>query len=308
MQGVRVLGDTSRLAEIAARSGWTKPSSPSPTRLPRTSAGSMEACEGAKIKVRIVPGLFELFDDERQDHEDPGHQHRRRPGPERRPVREPPPEIAGHYRDKRIMVTGAGGSIGSELCRQLAGLKPRRARHARQRREQHLRDRLPRCARSSPSVKVDPGHRRHPEPVRLEPVFERYRPEIIFHAAAHKHVPLMEANIAEAISNNVVGTKIRRRTGRPSTASRVSSSSRPTRPSTRRASWAPRRRSARSSIQELAAASATRFSCVRFGNVLGSRGSVVPLFQKQIAQGGPRDHHPSRRCGATSCPSPRPSS
>ena len=285
MQGVRVLGDTSRLAEIARKKRVDEAIITIANASSKDIRRIQEACEGAKIKVRIVPGLFELFDDEVKimkirdiNIEDVLGRSVVRFESHRQ-------EIASHYRNKRIMVTGAGGSIGSELCRQLAGLKPG---------ELVMLDKDEfsiyaidgRMRQEFPEVKAVPLIGDVRSRSRLVPVFERYRPQIIFHAAAHKHVPLMEANIAEAISNNVLGTKIT-----AELAARYGvenfifiSTDKAVNPTS---VMGATKKIGEILIQELASASASRFSCVRFGNVLGSRGSVVPLFREQIAQGGP---------------------
>ncbi len=285
MQGVRVLGDTSRLAEIARKKRVDEAIITIANASSKDIRRIQEACEGAKIKVRIVPGLFELFDDEVKimkirdiNIEDvlgrsvvQFESHRQ--------------EIASHYRNKRIMVTGAGGSIGSELCRQLAGLKPGELVML-DKDEFSIYGIDGRMRQEFPEVKAVPLIGDVRSRSRLVPIFERFRPQIIFHAAAHKHVPLMEANIAEAISNNILGTKVT-----AELAARYGvenfifiSTDKAVNPTS---VMGATKKIGEILIQELASASATRFSCVRFGNVLGSRGSVVPLFREQIAQGGP---------------------
>jgi FlaA1/EpsC-like NDP-sugar epimerase len=285
VQGVRVLGATSRLPEVVRRHRVDEAIITIANASSKDIRRIKEICEGAKIKVRIVPGLFELLDDEvrimkiRDINIDDVlgrsvvrfESHRQ--------------EIAARYHKKRIMVTGAGGSIGSELCRQLAGLKP--AELVMFDKDEYSVYAIDgRMRQEFPEVKAVPVIGDVRSRSRLGPVFERFRPQIIFHAAAHKHVPLMEFNVAEAISNNVLGTK----TTAELAAERgvenfiFISTDKAVNPTS---VMGATKKIGEIVIQELAAASATRFSCVRFGNVVGSRGSVVPLFREQIAQGGP---------------------
>jgi len=285
IQGVRVLGTTSQLGEIVRRKRVDEAIITIANASSKDIRRIQGACEQARIKVRIVPGLFELFDDEVKimrireiNIEDvlgrsvvQFESHRQ--------------EIIGHYRMKRIMVTGAGGSIGSELCRQLAGLKPDELVML-DKDEFSIYEIDGRMRKEFPDVRAVPVIGDVRSRSRLAPVFEKYRPQIIFHAAAHKHVPLMEANIAEAITNNVLGTK----TTAELAAERgvesfiFISTDKAVNPTS---VMGATKKIGEILIQELAAAGGTRFSCVRFGNVVGSRGSVVPLFREQIAQGGP---------------------
>jgi FlaA1/EpsC-like NDP-sugar epimerase len=286
IQGVRVLGDTSRLPEIVRRHRVEEAVITIANASSKDIRRIKEACEKARIKVRIVPGLFELFDDEVKimkirdiNIEDVLGRSVVRFDNHRR-------EVMSRYHGKRIMVTGAGGSIGSELCRQLASLKPAelvmldKDEYSIYAVERRMRQEFPEVR----TVPVIGDVRSRP---RLGRVFERFRPQIIFHAAAHKHVPLMELNVAEAISNNVLGTK----TTAELAAERgvenfifISTDKAVNPMSVMGAS----KKIGEIMIRELAAAAnGTRFSCVRFGNVVGSRGSVVPLFREQIAQGGP---------------------
>lgn len=285
IQGVRVLGDSSRLAEIVRRHKVDEAIITIANASSKDIRRIQGACERAGIKVRIVPGLFELFDDEVKimrirelNIEDvlgrsvvQFESHRR--------------EIVAHYRDKRIMVTGAGGSIGSELCRQLAGLKPGQIIML-DKDEHSIYEIDSRMRKEFPEVKTVLAIGDVRSRARLGPIFDKYRPQIIFHAAAHKHVPLMELNIAEAITNNVLGTKTTAELAAQhgvenfifiSTDKAVNPTS----------VMGATKKIGEILIRELAAAGGTRFSCVRFGNVVGSRGSVVPLFRAQIAEGGP---------------------
>ena len=178
-----------------------------------------------------------------------------------------------------MLITGAGGSIGSEIARQVAECDP--ALLLLDHDETHLHD----ARRSS----LD-GLRRSCSPTSETAAassrLRRRRPEVVFHAAAHKHVPLLEAHPCEAVVDEHRRHPQRRRRRGHGAASSGSCSSRPTRRCTRRASWARRSGSASRSCS-LGAAGGAPFCAVRFGNVLGSRGSVIPTFVRQIAAGGP---------------------
>ena len=186
---------------------------------------------------------------------------------------------------RTVLVTGAGGSIGSELCRQVASLGARRL---------VLFERA-----ETPLFYVDEELRRRFAAIEVgavigdvtdegavRRVFERERPNVVFHAAAQKHVPLSEANVASTVWTNVRGTRLVAEAAARAASTHSSSSAR-TRRSTPRRSWAPRSGSERSSSAPLAARNVGRFVIVRFGNVMGSQGSVLELFRQQIADGGP---------------------
>jgi FlaA1/EpsC-like NDP-sugar epimerase len=193
--------------------------------------------------------------------------------------------LFGYLRGKRVLVSGAGGSIGAELCRQISLLQPEaliclgHGENSIYLIEHELRSAFPALRLSA--IIADARDKD-----RISRVFEDKRPDIVFHAAAHKHVPLMEANESEAVANNVFGTKI------VAEAAAACGSERFVMVSTDKAVnptsvMGKTKRMAELLVQDLATRSATRFVAVRFGNVLGSRGSVVPMFKKQIAAGGP---------------------
>lgn len=199
-------------------------------------------------------------------------------GLDRRPVER---LIAG----RRVMVTGAGGSIGSELCRQILQLRP------------SALVMLDRYENSLHAIRVELAERRgsvglHPviaditDDRRLTAVFDRHKPEIVFHAAAHKHVPLMEENPCEAIKNNVRGTRLLVEAADAAGVDRfvMISTDKAVNPTS---IMGGSKRVAELIVQAHAAVSGTSFSIVRFGNVLGSNGSVVPHFIEQIRKGGP---------------------
>lgn len=196
-------------------------------------------------------------------------------------------DIQRLLRDRVVMVTGAGGSIGSELCRQIAGFSPRRLLLVEQSEVQlfQIEQNL-----------IESGHGGAIVPLvanildqrRLDQIFQQYHPQVIFHAAAHKHVPMMESQPGEAVKNNALGTLqlaetcLRHRTDRCV----LISSDKAINPTN---VMGATKRLAEMCVQSLHASypRATRFMAVRFGNVLGSSGSVVPIFNKQIAAGGP---------------------
>ena len=188
-------------------------------------------------------------------------------------------------RDRRVLVTGAGGSIGSEICRQLVRFDPaalvllgrgeNRIFHI----ERELRG-------DFPDVDLVPCIADITCEARMRHVFEEYRPEVIFHAAAHKHVPLMEANPGEAIRNNIGGTKIVADLADEydSMSFVMVSTDKAVNPTS---IMGVSKHLAERYVHALSQESATRFVVTRFGNVLGSAGSVVPIFQEQIRRGGP---------------------
>jgi len=193
------------------------------------------------------------------------------------------PELQG----KVIMVTGAGGSIGSELVRQIARFKPARL-VLLERAESPLYFIHISIARANPDIDVVPMLASVTNEARLEHIFETYRPDIVFHAAAYKHVPMLEANVVEGVWNNVIGTlRLARCAARWGTAKFVNiSTDKAVNPTS---ILGATKLVGERIVLELPSlkASATDFRVVRFGNVLGSDGSVVPLFKKQLAAGGP---------------------
>ena len=193
--------------------------------------------------------------------------------------------IRAFARDKTILVTGAGGSIGSEMCRQIGQFGPKLLLLVEQAEnplfyiERDLRRQFP--GRSTQPLICDITDR-----ARVEAIFDQYRPQVVIHAAAHKHVPLMELNPGEAIKNNVLGTQaVADAADRYGVTNFVMiSTDKAVNPTSIMGSS---KRIAEMYIQDLGRTSKTQFVTVRFGNVLGSEGSVVPIFKKQIDAGGP---------------------
>ena len=193
------------------------------------------------------------------------------------------PELAG----KVILVTGAGGSIGSELVRQIARFNPRRLLLL-DRAETPLFFIAHEVSEAHPAIDVVPLLASVTNAARLDRMFEAYRPDSVFHAAAYKHVPMLEANMIEGVWNNVVGTlRVAQSAASVGTKKFVLiSTDKAVNPTS---ILGATKRIAEHIVRELPSlrASGTDFRVVRFGNVLGSDGSVVPLFKKQIANGGP---------------------
>lgn len=196
------------------------------------------------------------------------------------------PGVSETYRARRILVTGAGGSIGSEICRQLIGCKPDaivlldHAEHALFRIDRELRG-------IAPDLEIHTVLGSVCDRPLLDDIMQRHKVDIVLHAAAYKHVPLVEHNALEGMRNNVLGTKTAADAAREAGAERfiLVSTDKAVRP---KSAMGISKRLAEMVVQDLATRSpATRFAMVRFGNVLGSSGSVVPIFQEQIANGGP---------------------
>lgn len=203
----------------------------------------------------------------------------------RDPIKTDLDHIANYVEDKVVLVTGAGGSIGSELCRQIAPFGPRRLLllgHG----ENSIYSIEMEMRRLHPNLELETVIADVQDRIRLEEVFRKFHPEVVFHAAAHKHVPLMERNPSEAIKNNVFGTKNVAECANMFGAERfvLISTDKAVNPTS---IMGTTKRIAEMFIQSLDKHSGTKFVAVRFGNVLGSRGSVVPRFKEQIARGGP---------------------
>lgn len=242
-----------------------------------------EQCVKTKCKVKILPSMSQLIDEsiilkrvKDVDIEDLLG---------REPIVVDLEGIAGYLSGKVVLVTGGGGSIGSELCRQIASFGPKKLIML-DNYENGLYDILNELTRKYPELDIIPVIANIHEMDRLKEIFGEYRPNIVFHAAAHKHVPLMENNPEEAIKNNVFGTWNVAHCADMYNAERfvLISTDKAVNPTN---VMGATKRIAEMIIQALDTKSKTEFVAVRFGNVWGSNGSVIPLFKKQIEQGGP---------------------
>jgi FlaA1/EpsC-like NDP-sugar epimerase len=241
-----------------------------------------EICESAPVPVKTIPGVYELLSGRVQVSQirDVQIEDLLRRDPVRSRVGD-----ASYLRGKVVLVTGAGGSIGSELCRQVAHRRPDslvllgHGENSIYLIHQELREQFP-------DLSVVPVIADVRDRARLQRVFAHHGPQVVFHAAAHKHVPLMELNTAEAITNNVLGTRNVLQVSEQCDVKRfvLISSDKAVNP---RNIMGATKRIAELLVQDAGQRARRNFVAVRFGNVLGSRGSVVPKFKRQIAAGGP---------------------
>lgn len=285
INGLRVLGPLSTLA-MHIQEQEVEEVLVSLARPPRTLLRMVWAtCDDLGVRVRIIPTLEEILKGKAsvaafrdiEMHDLLG----------REPISwfQDEEDVLGAYRGKRILITGAGGSIGSELAYQLAKIEPAQL-VLLDKDENGLSDAYLRIESEVKGISLFPAVADIRFPARLELLFSDFRPEVVFHAAAHKHVYLMEANPCEAILNNVVGTRNLVEKSVEFNVSRfvLISTDKAVRPTS---IMGATKRVCEMIVQSQAKACQTQFCCVRFGNVLGSRGSVVPIFRKQIARGGP---------------------
>jgi FlaA1/EpsC-like NDP-sugar epimerase len=284
LDGIRVLGGRSELAAIAARLEIAEIWLALPTATGADIATILEHCHTANVAVKRIPPLAEWIDQQvlvNQSREVRLEDLLGRPAAELDTV-----EIRARLAGKVVLVTGAGGSIGSELCRQIASYVPAalvgvdHAENALYEIDHLLRKQFPDVA-FYPEVGNIRDRRR------LEEIFRQHRPAAVYHAAAYKHVPMMETHVLEAVENNVFGTRNVARAAMSSGAETfvLVSSDKAVRPAN--VMGATKRVAELVCLAAATPLSRTRFLAVRFGNVLGSNGSVIPLFKRQIASGGP---------------------
>jgi FlaA1/EpsC-like NDP-sugar epimerase len=281
--GVKVLGSRHDITKIVTKSQINEIIIAMPSVNGEIIREIIRECKATECEVKILPGLYELIDGKvtvqqlrKVDLEDLLR---------RDPVNLNVEEIAGYLSGKRVLVTGAGGSIGSELCRQIAKMKPEKL-ILLGKGENSIYEIDRELKLKYPHLHIEPVIADVRDQERIHSVFSRLKPQVIFHAAAHKHVPLMEAQPEEAVRNNIFGTKTV-----AEAADRVHaeifimiSTDKAVNPTS---VMGATKRVAELIIQSMNKVSNTKYAAVRFGNVLGSRGSVVPLFRKQIAAGGP---------------------
>ncbi|MEJ7596872.1 MAG: nucleoside-diphosphate sugar epimerase/dehydratase [Kofleriaceae bacterium] len=281
--GLPVLGATTELAEIAARLGIERVlitiANASGAEIRRIT----QMCLEAKLETKIIPGVYEIVGG------NVNLSRIREVAIEdllgRDPVQLDEDVVGDSISDRVVLVTGAGGSIGSELCRQICRFQPRRLILV-ERFENALFEIHRELLATYPEVSIEPVIGDVCDVARMTHVFERHKPELVVHAAAHKHVPMMEWNPGEAVKNNIGGTRNIGDLAHKFGVARfvLVSTDKAVNPTS---VMGATKRVAEIYLQALSQRSTTRFVTVRFGNVLGSNGSVIPIFREQIARGGP---------------------
>lgn len=282
--GVKVLGNNYDIGSIVHKFNINEIIIATPTADPTTLRMIISECKRTAAKVRIVPGIREMIDGQVSLSKIRDVEIEDLLG--RETVNLNIREVVSYLEGKIIMVTGGGGSIGSELCRQIARFNPGKLiiLDNYENNAYEIQNELINDYENKLNLDVIIASVRDRDDVFS--IIETYHPDVIFHAAAHKHVPLMERSPWEAIKNNVFGTKNVAEAAHEFGVDRfvMVSTDKAVNPTN---IMGASKRICEMIIQGLARQSKTKFTAVRFGNVLGSNGSVVPLFKKQIKEGGP---------------------
>lgn len=282
-QGIAVLGRQDGLTAICQEQAIDEVIIAIPSASGREIRQIVERCIEAEVRFKTLPGVGDLIDGRVSIQSVRDVSLDDLLG--REPVRLEIERIKASLAGKRVLVTGAGGSIGSEICRQIARFAPKKMILYENAETPlfHIEQEL---LQAAPGVRLIPiiGDIRYRS--RVEAIFDEFMPEVVFHAAAYKHVPMMEHNPAEAVNNNIRGTKILADAADAFGVERfvMISTDKAVNPTN---IMGASKRAAELYVQSLARRSRTTFVTVRFGNVLGSNGSVVPIFQEQIRKGGP---------------------
>ena len=281
--GVKVLGTRNELVKIAAEKGIDEIIIAMPSVKGKEIKAIISICKETNCKLTILPGLYEIIEGKVSisqlrpvDIEDLLG---------RDPVKLDTAAVREYLAGKIVLITGAGGSIGSEIVRQVAKMQPKKLLLLGKG-ENSIYEITQELKINCPEVKTVPIIADIRDKERIKAIMDYFEPQVVFHAAAHKHVPLMEYQPAEAVRNNILGTKV---VADEAAAHKVEtfvmiSTDKAVNPTS---VMGCTKRVAEMYVQSMNKNSNTRFVAVRFGNVLGSRGSVIPLFKKQIAKGGP---------------------
>jgi FlaA1/EpsC-like NDP-sugar epimerase len=281
--GVPVLGRTSDVREVAERKHVTRALITIANAPGKQIRRIAELCRDAELETKIIPGIYEIVGEKLN------LSRIREVAIEdllgREPVQLDEQVVGASISSRVVMVTGAGGSIGSELCRQVSRFGPSRLVLV-ERYENALFEIHRELTQAFPHVPIEPCIADVCDATRMEQVFTAMKPELVFHAAAHKHVPMMEWNPCESVKNNIGGTRVVADLSDKHGVQRfvLVSTDKAVNPTS---VMGATKRIAEIYVQALSRRSPTKFVTVRFGNVLGSAGSVIPIFREQIARGGP---------------------
>ena len=283
LRGVPIIGGRDKIIDAVGEYNIDEIIFAIPSANTKTKKEILDICKETGCKLRTLPGMYQLINGDVSVAKLKEVEIEDLLG--REPIQINTEEVLNYVKDKVVLVTGGGGSIGSELCRQIASHQPKQLiivdiyENNAYEIQQELIRKYPQL-----NLVVLIASVRNTE--RIDSIFEKYRPNIVYHAAAHKHVPLMEVSPNEAIKNNVFGTY---RTAQAADKYGVEkfvliSTDKAVNPTN---VMGASKRMCEMVIQMMNRQSKTNFVAVRFGNVLGSNGSVMPLFKKQIAEGGP---------------------
>lgn len=283
IQGIKVVGTRKNILEYAASMNIHLIIIAMPAVSRKQTKEIIEICQQTGCEIKILPGIYQLMNGEVNVSKLRDVEIEDLLG--REPVQTDLASVMSYVKGKTVLVTGGGGSIGSELCRQIAGYQPRELiivdiyENNAYDIQQELKQKYPGIP-----LTVLIGSVRNT--MRIQSIFKAYRPQIVYHAAAHKHVPLMEDSPGEAIKNNVFGTLKTVQAADAYGAERfvLISTDKAVNPTN---IMGASKRLCEMILQCYNRRSKTEFVAVRFGNVLGSNGSVIPLFKKQIELGGP---------------------
>ncbi len=283
IQGIKVVGGRDKIIECADIFGIDEIIVAMPSISRQQMSEILEICKETNCKLRSLPGMYQLVNGEVSVSKLRDVEVEDLLG--REPIEVDLDSILGYVKGKKVMVTGGGGSIGSELCRQIAGHKPAQLIIV-DIYENNAYDVQQELQADHPELNLVVLIASVRNTNRVNWIFETYKPDIVYHAAAHKHVPLMETSPNEAVKNNVFGT------WKTAQAAAMNGTKRFVMISTDKAVnptniMGASKRICEMIIQTFNKHYDTEFVAVRFGNVLGSNGSVIPLFKKQIMAGGP---------------------
>jgi len=283
MNGVLIAGNREQILECVRKYDVSEIYIALPSATPKQRGEIIEICKNTGCKMKILPGIYQVINGEVSVSNLRNVEIEDLLG--RDPIKVNLNQIASYVKGKTIMITGGGGSIGSELCRQVASHEPEKLiivdiyENNAYAIQMELKDKYPDLNLIVRIASIRDEHK-------IDCLFAEFRPDVVYHAAAHKHVPLMEDSPNEAIKNNVFGTlNVVRAAHKYHTKRFVQiSTDKAVNPTN---IMGATKRICEMIIQAYDKRSETEYTAVRFGNVLGSNGSVIPLFKNQIAKGGP---------------------
>ncbi|MFX0548039.1 polysaccharide biosynthesis protein [Hathewaya histolytica] len=281
--GIKVLGGREDIIRVCKKYAIEEIIVAMPSTDFATKTEILNICKKTKCKLKTIPGIYEIIEDKVSIKQIRDVNIEDLLG--RDEVKLSNENIKDYIEDRTVLVTGGGGSIGSELCRQIIKFKPKEL-IILDIYENNAYDLQMELIREYPNLDIRVVIASIRELERLRNIFKEHRPNVVFHAAAHKHVPLMENNPGEAIKNNIVGTYNVAKCSSEFNVKKfvMISTDKAVNPTN---IMGATKRFCEMIIQAFDAVSSTEYVAVRFGNVLGSNGSVIPLFKKQIAKGGP---------------------